>query len=352
MKRVLPTSASSRASDKRIKFSQSEVQMLIKQEVLSAVRQRENKMQGLLEAIQQLDHESDYEIQKLEARINTVTKRAEAALACMTETKKKRPPPSPISVDTTGSDSEDETMETVSQNKELMKRMDTSGKANNLVGARDLSLVLSVQETTRKTLQMTKDDNKEDLGEVLQSPPTPTDTSDPPDAQEKENVEDRTQDEEPKAKRVKTESISPGHSSSPKHPEAKQPSCPRLPPTPFPSNLSMEAASYNIPQRPEVQLALIKNPRSLSVLWTLEGDDPCAPPMDSYSILLTMEKVKGSSIFPKWNTLDEVKAIPLPMCVMITKFKAGHKVCVAVVGKDKFGRYGPYSKVVTAAIPE
>ncbi|KAE8283009.1 hypothetical protein D5F01_LYC18403 [Larimichthys crocea] len=342
MKRALSMSASSRASDKRIKFSQSEVQMLIKQEVLSAVRQKENKMQGLLEAIQQLDHESDYErsIQKLEARINMVTKRAEAALACMTETKKKRPPPSPVSLDTTGSDSEDETMETVSQNKELMKRMDTSGKR------------FEMMETTRKTLQMTKDENKEDLGEVLQSPPTPTDTSDPPDAQEKENVEDCTQVEEPKAKRVKTESISPGHSSSPKHPEAKQPSYPRLPPTPFPSDLSMEAASYNIPQRPVVQLALIKNPRSLSVLWTLEGDDPCAPPMDSYSILLTMEKVKGSCIFPKWNTLDEVKAIPLPMCVMITKFKAGHKVCVAVVGKDKFGRYGPYSKVVTAAIPE
>lgn len=36
--------------------------------------------------------------------------------------------------------------------------------ANNLVRARGLSLVLSVQETTRKTLQMTKDDNK---GEIV-----------------------------------------------------------------------------------------------------------------------------------------------------------------------------------------
>ncbi|KAG8007123.1 Activating transcription factor 7-interacting protein 1 [Nibea albiflora] len=248
MKRLRSTSASSGAGDKRLKFSQSQVQMLIKQEVLSAVRQNETKMQSLIEAIQQLDHECDYErtFQKLERK------------------------------------------------------------------------------------------------------------KDPPDAQEKENVEDCKKFEEPKAERVKAECISPGHSSSPKHTEAKQDTLPypRLPPTPLPSNLSTEAALYNIPQRPVVQLALIKNPRSLSLLWKLEEDDPCAPPMDSYSILLTTEKVKGSGIFPKWNTLDEVKAIPLPMCVMVTKFKAGHKVCVAVVGKDKFGRFGPYSKVLTAAIPE
>lgn len=69
------------------------------------------------------------------------------------------------------------------------------------------------------------------------------------------------------------------------------------------------------------------------------------------SVFMTAEKVKDSNVFPEWIRAD-VEAKPLPMCMMFSKYKPGRKVCVAVVGKDAFGRYGPYSKVVTAFLPD
>ncbi|XP_022612667.1 activating transcription factor 7-interacting protein 2 isoform X1 [Seriola dumerili] len=348
MKRLPSMATSSGASDKKIKISQSELQTLIKQEVRSAVKKNEIRLEGLIETIEKLDNGYNYEssIQKLEARINTVSKRAEAALAYMTKTQKKSPHPSLANNNISRTESEGEMMETMSKiDKKSVDCMDKKGE------------LFQMMETTKKSLKKMRADNDAltaaiaDLKEKSSPVLTPYGAS-----ESKGHVTDDEQHKEnniEECKDVKVECLSPGDRNIPKHTDSEQVKLlhPPLPSTTFPSVLNMEAASYNIPQRPEVHLALIREPAGLSVLWKVEEEDPSAPPMDSYSVYMTTEKGKGSSVFPNWNMLGEVKAIKLPMCVMVTKYKPGHKVCVAVVGKDVFGRYGPYSKVVTAAIP-
>ncbi|KAF0032510.1 hypothetical protein F2P81_014800 [Scophthalmus maximus] len=213
----------------------------------------------------------------IKTRINTLTKRTEAALAHMTKTQKKSQHPSPVNVDIIRIDSEDEAVETVSQSKESMDRTGKSGEF----------------------LQVMK------------------------------NVDKSRMTEEPEAATMRVESPSSGRDNIPKHTGSGQRNVkllyPPLPSTTVPSVLDSEAASFNIPQRPEVHLALIRDPPGLSVLWKVVEEDPCAPPMDSYSCFMTSEKVKGSGVFRKWKMLGEVKAITLPMCVMVTKYKPGHK---------------------------
>ncbi|XP_036944968.1 activating transcription factor 7-interacting protein 2 isoform X1 [Acanthopagrus latus] len=350
MKRLPSSSDSFGASDKKIKFSQSEVQTLIEQEVRSVLKNNETRLQGLYETIQHLECQVDYEssIKKLEARVNTVSERAEAALAYMAKTKKKSPLPSLVNVEILRSESEDEGKETrVSQKKMSMKCMDSrSGELSNLMETKQLEVDKMQAEKKALTAAV------EDLNEERSPPPYGS-----PDCKglnlkkEPDNIEVSMQSEEPK---VNAECSSAGHSNYPECADLDQdkPLYPPLPATTFPSVYSIEVASYTIPQRPEVRLALIRNPPSLSVLWNVSHKEPSAPPMDSYSLYITMEKVKGSGIFPKWIAVGEVKAIDLPMCVMISKYKPGRKVCVSVVGKDIFGRYGPYSEVVTADIPD
>lgn len=66
---------------------------------------------------------------------------------------------------------------------------------------------------------------------------------------------------------------------------------------------------------------------------------------------MSVEKDRGSRVFSSWTEIGLVQDRPLPICAMISKFKPGYNVAVAVVGKDKFGRYGPYSDIVSANIP-
>ncbi|KAM9843332.1 uncharacterized protein atf7ip2 isoform 1-T1 [Aulostomus maculatus] len=360
VKRTSPLSASSGG---KMKVSRSELQRIVEQEVSRVVTENETKLQDLAELIQQLDHGFDYEsvIRRLEARVKLMTKRAEAAIAHTKKTEKKSSPLLLREVDVIRSDSEDEPI-ILSQ---------TDGQS---IDFKDKSSdVIQIMETTRKALKKMRADNRaltsaiEDLIDDL-PPPVLTPYGSPelkkPDMiMKKQPNVDQGQEikveklkalKETKAEQMKEECLSPSHGNNPKSSPSQQDELayPPLPLTQFPSTLNMEAASFNIPLKVKVQLALIKHPGCLSVLWNTEEKDPSEAPIESYSILMTMEKVKGSGVLPDWSTLGVVRGQSLPMCVFITKYKPGHKVCIAVVGKDVYGRYGPYSEVVTAIIPE
>ncbi|KAM4634040.1 uncharacterized protein atf7ip2 isoform 2-T2 [Polymixia lowei] len=430
----------------KMKFSRFEVQRMIKEEVQSAVKQTETKLECLLEKVQQLEHEANYDsaVRKIEAHIKKVKRRGDAAIAYVRKlgmngtqdnSQIKSPMLSPAvtaKLEIPGSSSEDEPQQTVSHSKrgrnrrkdngELFQTMETTKKALKKMDADNEALKAAIAdldsdlpptlspfspqrtETTKKAqknmdadnealkaaiidlcnelpppalspisprrtpvrsvkekVRPAKEDKQKKVDGVKAKSPSDDNNGSPQHAGSEKTTKEKSsasyqeeeEEEEQGADRFKVECLS-SDNSSPQHTDSEKDVLlyPPLPATPFPSTLNMEAASYNIPQKLMLQLALIRNPPGLSVLWNSEEEDPSGPPMDSYSVFMAVETSKGSGFFPEWKTLGEVKAIPLPMCVMISKYKPGFKACFAVVGKDTFGRYGPYSEVVPATIPD
>lgn len=397
------------ASDMKLKISQSEVQALIQQEVNKAVENKEKQIEDIIRHIQNTNDENGFEtaIQKLENRIDAVARRAEVALSYLKCTQKQS---SLSSTDVHRDGQENDPMEAVSQDP---KRTNCEAKRGELLKMMEKTKIAlkryCAEKKVLKTAMADLDPEesppvltpwgsppckemkkgmrnlgscKEDLYEkkslprltLFDSPesmvgldsvtklPSRVKTEKTDFHKKNYDNEEHKQFDEPIVKRLRTDDSSPGHSRSPapKEVEGTEPMkdgeemlfYPPLPCNPFPSVLKMEAASYSVPQRVDVKLAFIRNPNRISVLWNVEDEDPSAPPMESYTIFLAMESYKGSGKFPHWEVHDKLEAKALPMCALINNSKRGHRLCAAVVGKDIFGRYGPYSKVATAILPD
>ncbi|XP_077475658.1 activating transcription factor 7 interacting protein 2 isoform X2 [Stigmatopora argus] len=375
MKQPHPRSASSGTCDEKIKFAQSELQMLVKEEVHNAVKQNNIKLQVLAETIQQVQRDMDIEgsIQQLEARVEKITHRAERVLSAMKSEKKfRRLLTSVVDEEVVIIDCDDKT---------VPKKKFKSG-----IGKKK-SCILDLTETTAEELKSQKEAVMTALANLckMRSPSPQPSPSQPPTV-ESENAQIKeepvspcrssssphtnpatestltyicktqpfpTPEREPPTMQMK-KSMVPGCSndSLQTNPNKNELSYPPLPMNPFPSNLPMTALSYNIPSKLTVSLAFIKMPASISVMWNGNEKELSQPPMESYSVFLTVEKIKGSDVFPEWRLLGNVAARSLPQYITITKYKPGHKLCVAVAGKDIFGRYGPYSDVVNAVLPQ
>uniref|UniRef100_A0A9J7ZZH8 Activating transcription factor 7 interacting protein 2 n=1 Tax=Cyprinus carpio carpio TaxID=630221 RepID=A0A9J7ZZH8_CYPCA len=120
-----------------------------------------------------------------------------------------------------------------------------------------------------------------------------------------------------------------------------------FPNTPFPKELPVIAASYNLPQKPVVKLARIGSAQELGIAWNVDRKDPHVAEMECYYIYVSHEHKNGT--FSGWKCLGEIKAMPLPMACKVSDCKGDKRLCFIVVGKDIFGRYGPYSEIHSVA---
>jgi len=343
-------------------FSRSEVEKMIDKAVLEAGIGREERYEAAL--------------YKLEDHIKKVKRRGEAAFAYIRKLgistaqagkqDKSQLPSSSVAVKLgkhSRSDSDDETVNMEVVEKKHGKNIDDKG---------ELLKKLAKTKKSVESMQADAEVIKNHIRKVKEEPLSPTKQ---PSASDTLHSLQSKVGQSSMHDWIKKESVSPGHSPShekmqvedeeqskplrshsvctPEDTESQmdEGNYPPFPPTPFPNLLNSKAASYNIPQAPTIQVARIKHPPGLSVLWNITKEDPSAPPMDLYSVYMTVEDAKGSGVFKDWKSLGEVKARELPMCVLVSKYRPEYKVCFTVVGKDIFGRYGTYSKVATATPP-
>uniref|UniRef100_A0A8C8R7I2 Activating transcription factor 7 interacting protein 2 n=1 Tax=Pelusios castaneus TaxID=367368 RepID=A0A8C8R7I2_9SAUR len=98
------------------------------------------------------------------------------------------------------------------------------------------------------------------------------------------------------------------------------------------------------PQKPELKLALVQNPKGIALSWTVtEIDRKCAP-VESYHLFLYHEH-NNNSAASHWKKIGVIKALPLPMACSLSQFTASKKYYFTIQSKDVSGRYGPFSDI-------
>nr|XP_046197229.1 uncharacterized protein LOC124029624 [Oncorhynchus gorbuscha] len=305
-KRTREHEAGSPDSDQPTKmFSKCEVQGLLQQEVQSAMKQSESKMESLLERVQLLECEPKYDlvIRRLEAHIKKVKRRGDAAIS-------------------------------------YVRMLRAPGVKHNQRRLGSGLVDLTETEKGLSTVDISRSDSDEEDSAEKQRKRKVVDGFWQKMMSNKKNP-DRKKEKERNGNTVLKVEASAVPVTRP----------PATSPVKTECTVKMEttAASYSIPQKPLVHLARIRNPAPCLVIhWRVTEEDPAAPDMDSYSIYIAQES-HSSSVSPSWRNVGVVKALALPMAVTVTKYQSG-TTYVIVVGKDRYGRYGPYSDVQTVLL--
>ncbi|XP_073218573.1 activating transcription factor 7-interacting protein 2 isoform X2 [Lepidochelys kempii] len=119
------------------------------------------------------------------------------------------------------------------------------------------------------------------------------------------------------------------------------PPLPRIPPYP---ELKDGVRDTVPPQKPELKLAQVQNPKGIALSWTVTEIDPMCAPVESYHLFIYHEHSNNSTV-PHWKKIGEIKALPLPMACSLSQFTASKKYYFTIQSKDVCGRYGPFCDI-------
>ncbi|XP_032643164.1 activating transcription factor 7-interacting protein 2 isoform X2 [Chelonoidis abingdonii] len=119
------------------------------------------------------------------------------------------------------------------------------------------------------------------------------------------------------------------------------PPLPRIPPYP---ELKDGFRDTVPPQKPELKLAQVQNPKGIALSWTVTKIDPKCAPVESYHLFIYHEHSNNNTA-PHWKKIGEIKALPLPMACSLSQFTASKKYYFSIQSKDVCGRYGPFCDI-------
>lgn len=134
---------------------------------------------------------------------------------------------------------------------------------------------------------------------------------------------------------------------------------PSIPISPQSENLHKSVASIKTssspeptllkpPQKPQLRLAQVQNPKGIALSWNITHVDPSCAPAKTYCLYVH----QGDPNNPKklWKKIPEINALPLPMACTLTQFVEDNTYSFAMRAKDANGRFGPLCDIQSTTL--
>ncbi|XP_053550887.1 activating transcription factor 7-interacting protein 2 isoform X2 [Bombina bombina] len=116
----------------------------------------------------------------------------------------------------------------------------------------------------------------------------------------------------------------------------------------YEQNIADKMLSFQPPQKPELRLTQVKNPKGIALSWDVPSVDPkCAAP-NTYCLYVLQDNPQSTKIL--WKKIGEIKALPLPMACTLTHFVEGTKYSFTLRARDRYGRFGPLSDIQSTTL--